>query len=103
MRDDERYEIQRAFDQLPHIVGSSWAVIWFRMNEIKDPTRDEYREKVLEYFNMLKPITEMLPEGKNFEMIVKYIKRRNGEEIEKIKAGLNYDVELRYDRYVDYG
>jgi hypothetical protein len=35
MRNDERFEIQRAFDLLPHIVGCSWATIWFRMNEIK--------------------------------------------------------------------
>ncbi len=48
MRNDERYEIQRAFDLLPHVVGSSWAVIWFRMKGIKTPTREEYREKTLE-------------------------------------------------------
>jgi len=51
MRNDERFEIQRAFDLLPHVVGSSWAVIWFRMKGIKKPTRDEYREKTLEYFD----------------------------------------------------
>jgi len=45
MRNDERFEIQRAFDLLPHVVGSSWAVIWFRMKGIKKPTREEYREK----------------------------------------------------------
>jgi len=43
MRDDERYEIQRAFDQLPYVVGSGWAVTWFRMKGIKNPTREEYR------------------------------------------------------------
>jgi len=37
MRNDERFEIERAFDVLPHIVGSSWAVIWFRLNKIKKP------------------------------------------------------------------
>ena len=45
MRNDERFEIERAFDILPHIVGSSWAVIWFRLNKIKKPTREEYRKK----------------------------------------------------------
>ena len=24
MRNDERFEIQRAFDLLPHVVGASW-------------------------------------------------------------------------------
>ncbi len=46
MRNDERFEIERAFDVLPHIVGSSWTVIWFRLNKIKEPTREEYRKKI---------------------------------------------------------
>jgi len=35
MIDDERFEIQSAFDLLPHVVGCSWATIWFRLNKIK--------------------------------------------------------------------
>ena len=53
MRNDERFEIERAFDLLPHVVGSSWAVVWFRLNKIKKPTREEYREKVLDYLNVI--------------------------------------------------
>jgi hypothetical protein len=36
MRDEQRFEIERAFDLLPHVVGASWAVIWFRFNGIKN-------------------------------------------------------------------
>jgi len=53
MIDDQRFEIQSAFDLLPHVVGCSWATIWFRLNKIKNPTREEFREKVTEYFKML--------------------------------------------------
>ena len=52
MIDDQRFEIQSAFDLLPHVVGCSWATIWFRLNKIKNPTREEFREKVTEYFKM---------------------------------------------------
>ena len=45
MRNDERFEIQRAFDLLPHVVGASWTAVWFRMKGIKKPTREEFREK----------------------------------------------------------
>ena len=103
MRNDERFEIQRAFDLLPHVVGSSWAVIWFRMKEIKKPTREEYREKVLEYFEKIEPIFNVLPKEKEFEEINKYIEFRKKEEYKKIKSGENKEVETRYDRYVDYG
>ena len=103
MRNDERFEIQRAFDLLPHIIGSSWAVIWFRMKEIKKPTREEYREKTLEYLKMAEPIFESYPNDVKFDAIRKYIDFRKNEEYEKIIAGLNGEIEKRYDRYVDYG
>jgi hypothetical protein len=103
MRNDERYEIQRAFDLLPHVAGSSWAVIWFRMKGIRKPTREEYREKTLEYFKKVEPVFDSLPREKEFDEINKYIENRKNEEFKKIKSGENEDVETRYDRYIDYG
>jgi hypothetical protein len=103
MRNDERYEIERAFDLLPHVVGSSWAVIWFRLNKIKKPTREEYRKKVIEYFKMMESVFESYKEDENFSEMIKYIQQRKQKEYEKIISGLNKEVEKRYDRYVDYG
>jgi len=103
MRNDERFEIERAFDLLPHIVGSSWAVIWFRLNKIKNPTREEYRKKVVEYFKIMEPVFESYNEDEKFSEMIKYIQQRKQEECEKIIVGLNKEVEKRYDRYVDYG
>ncbi|KFM14893.1 hypothetical protein AAA799O18_00461 [Marine Group I thaumarchaeote SCGC AAA799-O18] len=103
MRDDQRFEIQSAFDLLPHVIGCSWATIWFRLNKIKNPTREEFREKVSEYFKMLDPLLSVYPKEKNFEEIINYLKKRNAVELQKINAGKNPEVEKRYDRYVDYG
>lgn len=103
MRNDERFEIQRAFDLLPHVVGSSWAVVWFRMRGIKKPTREEYREKTLEFLKKIEPVFESYPKEEEFSEIMKYIEYRKNEEYEKIKTGENKEVETRYDRYVDYG
>ena len=103
MRNDERYEIQRAFDLLPHVAGSSWAVIWFRMKGIRKPTREEYREKTLEYFKKVEPVFDSFPREKEFDEINKYIENRKNEEFKKIKSGENDEVETRYDRYIDYG
>ena len=103
MIDDQRFEIQSAFDLLPHVVGCSWATIWFRLNKIKNPTREEFREKVTEYFKMLNPLLDVYPQDKSFEEIISYLKKRNAIELEKINDGKNPEVEKRYDRYVDYG
>ena len=103
MRDEHRIEIERAFDLLPHVVGCSWATIWFRFNGIKQPKREEFRGKVIEYFELLDPVFESFSGNQKIEDMDKYIKARKKEEIEKITNGLNAEVEKRYDRYVDYG
>ena len=103
MRNDESYEIQRAFDLLPHVVGCSWASIWFRMKGNKSPTREEFREKTIEYFRKIEPVFDSYPKEEKFQAIQKYIEFRRNEEIQKIKDGSNGEVEKRYDRYVDYG
>ena len=103
MRNDERFEIERALDLLPHVIGCSWATIWFRMNKIKKPTREEFREKTTEYFKKIEPVLNSYPSDERFEGIQKYIEVRKNEEIQKITDGLNKEVEKRYDRYVDYG
>jgi hypothetical protein len=103
MRNDERFEIQRAFDLLPHVVGASWAAVWFRMKGIKKPTKEEFREKTIEYLRMVEPVFESYPNEEIFEDIRKYIEFRKNEEYEKIKSGNNKEIETRYSRYVDYG
>lgn len=103
MRNDERFEIQRAFDLLPHVVGASWTVVWFRMNGIKKPTRKEFREKTLEYLQLVEPVFNSYPNNEKFAEIIKYIESRKNEEYQKIKSGESNEIETRYDRYVDYG
>ena len=103
MRNDERFEIQRAFDLLPHVIGCSWATIWFRMHGNKKPTHEEFREKTIEYFKMVEPVFDAYPKEEKFQAIQKYIEFRKNDEIKKISEGLNPEVEIRYDRYLDYG
>ena len=103
MRDDQKFEIERAFDLLPHVVGASWATIWFRINGQKRPTREEFRGKVVEYFDMLEPIYNTYKNDEKFNDISKYINGRKNEEVKKILNGENKEIEKRYDRYVDYG
>lgn len=103
MRDDQRFEIERAFDLLPHVVGASWAVVWFRLNGIKNPSIEEFHDKVLEYFDLLNPLFDSLQNSSTFEEMSNYIKLRRKQEFENIKEGKNKEIEKRYQRYIDYG
>ena len=103
MREDQSFEITRAYDLLPHVVGASWASIWFRMNKKRRPTKEEFRGKVAEYFKMLSPLTNAFPEEENFKEIIAYVKEKHEDEIRRILTGNNHEIETRYKRYVDYG
>ncbi len=103
MREDLTFEITRAYDLLPHVVGASWASIWFRINKITRPTKEEFREKVAEYFRMLEPLTNAYPQDEHFKEMIDYIKNKHADEIRRIITGNNSEIEKRYKRYIDYG
>jgi len=103
MRDDEKFEIVRALDLLPHVTGASWAMLWFRVNKIKTPTKEEFREKTIECFDKIEPLLRSFEGKKEFEDINHYMKNRFEEEKRLIKEGENKEVEKRYQRYLDYG
>ena len=62
MRDDEKFEIIRALDLLPHVIGASWAMLWFRINKIKNPTKEDFRKKTIEYFDKIEPLLKSFNE-----------------------------------------
>ena len=102
MRDDEKFEIIRALDLLPHIAGAIWSMLWFRINGVKDPTKEEFREKTVEYFSKIEPLIKSFENKKEFEDISHYIKNRFEDEKKLIISGENKEVEKRYQRYIDY-
>jgi len=103
MRDDEKFEIIRALDLLPHIAGASWAMLWFRIKKVKNPTKEEFREKTIEYFSKIQPLLKSFDNKKEFEEINEYMENRFENEKKIIKNGDNPEVEKRYQRYLDYG
>ncbi len=103
MKEDDRFEIERALDLIPHVIGASWATTWFRLNKIKKPTRDEYRNKVVEHIKFLENLMDSFPKSDNFQEITSFTKKRYREEIEKILEGENSEVEKRFDRFMNYG
>ncbi|MGI0047015.1 MAG: hypothetical protein ACREBB_07500 [Nitrosotalea sp.] len=103
MRDDEGFEIDRAFDLLPHVVGASWATIWFRVNRIRRPTIEEFRNKVAEYYKMLEPLSTAYNQNEKFVDMTQHINTLYQKEMERIVRGKNQEIEKRFKRYIDYG
>ncbi len=103
MRDEERFEVERALDLLPHITGGSWAMVWFRMRGIKNPTREEFRDKAIEFFFKIESLLKSFDNDESLNEVSSYIKNRFENEIKRIQIGENKEIEKRYQRYIDYG
>ena len=103
MRDDDGFEIDRAFDLLPHVVGASWATIWFRMNGIRRPSVTEFRNKVVEYYRMLDPLVESYARDEKLADMFRHVRAMYQKEMERILNGKNGEIEKRFKRYLDYG
>jgi len=78
-------------------------MVWYRMKGIRNPTRDEFRNKVIEFFRTLEPLFESLNGDDSMNEINSYIQNRLKNEVEQIKLGENKEIEKRYQRYIDYG
>ena len=100
MIQDTNYEIKRALDDLPHIVGATCATAVFRASHNRQPTRIQYQECAAEYFSKF---ANQIANDSDLDSLKEYIKRRIKEETERILAGTNPEVERRYERYIDYG
>ena len=103
MRDDERFEVMRALDQLPQVAGASFATTWFRLAGIRRPTRQEYRERAARHFEAACLALETFPDEERYAAIKGYFRGRLRREVDGIIRGENREIEKRYDRYVDYG
>ena len=103
MRNDERFEIERAIDLLPHVIGASWAMTFFRLKKIRNPTKEEFRGKTIEYLLKIEPLLESFSNDKIFTEIQNYIETRSVLAIDLIKNGENNEIEKRYKRYIEYG
>ena len=76
---------------------------FFRLKKIRNPTKEEFRGKTIEYLLKIEPLLKSFSNDKIFSEIQNYIETRGILEIEKIKNGENNEIEKRYKRYIEYG
>ena len=101
LRDDDRFEVARALDLLPHVAGASFATVHFRL-EGRKPARQEYRNRAAEYFKLACQALDVYPSTGEFEPLKVYIRGRVQREADRMVSGHNPEIEKRYNRYIDY-
>lgn len=99
------FEIDRVIDELPHTIGAPCATTWFKISGIKNPTVEEYRNKVVSFMNLFDRafLVEFSNNAYSSEELGSHVREILRRQIESVISGTNKEVEKRYRYYVSHG
>jgi hypothetical protein len=96
------FEIERLVEDLAKLYATACATSWFKVTHNKKPTREEFRNKVVEFMRHFDFSLEAFPQSAESDNFKKYAKEILETEIRNVLSGKNNEVEKRYKYYADY-
>ena len=97
------FEIDRVIEELAKTYAAPCTTSWFKVTNIKKPSKEEYRNKVVQFMkNLENTLSSYYPQNQEADIFREYAKNGLHKEISMILAGNNKEVERRYRYYVDY-
>ena len=94
------FEVERLVEDLPKLYSCSCATSWFKIQGQRNPARNEFRKKVVEYMHHFEYTLATFPESPEGEKFKKYAKSLLDKEYKHVLDGENKDVEKRYNYFV---
>ena len=95
------FEMDRVIEELAKAYPAQCATIWFKIIKNHKPTKEEYRDKVIEYMKQFEYLLATYPQCLETDKLEERIKKSLDNAIEKVLQGNNYEVERRYKHYVE--
>jgi hypothetical protein len=96
------FEIDRLVDDLARLYSTACATAWFKIRGNKHPSKEEFRDKVVEFMRHFEYTLGSFPQTSVADQFREHARKSLDKEIAKVLAGENKDVEKRYKYYVDY-
>jgi hypothetical protein len=96
------FEIERLVEDLAKLYSTACATAWFKIEGNKRPSREEFRQKVVEFMKHFEYSLASFPPTATADQFRVQARQSLEREITKVLAGENKDVEKRYTYYVDY-
>ena len=96
------FEVDRVAEDIAKIYASQLAVSLFKVNNNKRPSREEFRDTVIDFMKQFDSSLEKFPdteEGVKFKQHCRILLER---EIAIVKEGKNKEVEKRHKYYTEY-
>ena len=96
------FEVDRLAEDIAKIYASQLAVSWFKVNKTKRPSKEEFRDLVIEFMSQFDFSLSKFPDTEEGIKFKDYTKSLLKREIDKVHEGKNKDVEKRYKYYTEY-
>ena len=96
------FEIDRLIEDLAKLYSTACATSWFKINDNKRPSQEEFRHKVVEFMKHFEYTLAAFPQTPAADELREQARKSLEKEITRVLAGENKDVEKRYRYYVDY-
>jgi hypothetical protein len=95
------FEMDRVIEELAKAYPAQCATTWFKITKNHEPTKEEYRDKVVEYMKQFEYLLATYPQCLETDKLIQLVKKSLDNEIEKVLQGNNNEVERRYKHYVE--
>lgn len=94
------FEMERVIEELAKAYPAQCATTWFKITKNHKPSKEEYRNKVVEYMRQFEYLLATYPQGLETDKLKDIVKKSLAREIDKVLKGDNKDVERRHKHYV---
>lgn len=95
------FEMNRVIEELAKAYPAQCATTWFKITKNHRPSKQEYRDKVIEYMKQFEYLLATYPQCLETDKLKELVRKSLDKEIEKVRQGNNNDVERRYKHYVE--
>jgi hypothetical protein len=96
------FEVDRLVEDIARLYASQLAVSWFKVNNYKNPSRENFRDKVIEFMEQFQFSLSKFPATEEGTRFIEYAKELLRKEIDIVQEGKNKEVEKRYKYYAEY-
>ncbi len=95
------FEIERLIEDLAKLYSCSCATSWFKVQSRLNPSREEFREKVVDFMNKFEFTLSAFPNSLESERFKKLTRELLYKETMLVLKGDNKEVEKRYNYFVN--
>ena len=88
-------------EDLAKLYSCSCAASWFKVYGQWKPTRDEFRNKVVDFMNQFEYTLSAFPDTPESDKFKDYTRQLLQKETKSVLDGANKDVEKRYNYFVN--